>query len=88
MHFEIITPLKKLYSDEVSLVKLPGTMGSFEILNNHAAIVSALESGTIKIIDSKKQTLYYQISGGVVECKSNNIVVLADAGEEITLQIS
>lgn len=85
MHFEIITPLKKLYSDEVSLVKLPGAMGSFEILNNHAPIVSALESGIIKIIDLKKQTLYYQISGGVVECKSNNIVVLADTGEETML---
>jgi F-type H+-transporting ATPase subunit epsilon len=82
MHLEIITPLKKLYSDEVSLVKLPGVKGSFEILKNHAPIVSSLEAGVIKIIDMKKQTLFYQITGGVVECKSNKIVVLADAGNE------
>ena len=82
MHLEIITPLKKLYSDEVNLVKLPGTKGSFEILKNHAPIVSSLESGTIKIIDKKKQNVFYSISGGVVECKSNNIVVLANSGEE------
>ncbi|MBN2805520.1 MAG: ATP synthase F1 subunit epsilon [Prolixibacteraceae bacterium] len=82
MHLEIITPLKKLYSDEVNLVKLPGVMGSFEILKNHAPIVSSLEAGSIKIIDKKKQTLFYQITGGVVECKSNNIVVLANAGNE------
>lgn len=82
MHLEIITPLKKLYSDDVTLVKLPGIKGSFEILNNHAPIVSTLESGTIKIINKLKQDLYYKISGGVVECKSNKIIVLANSGEE------
>lgn len=82
MHLEIITPLKKLYSSDVTLVKLPGKKGSFEILKNHAPIVSSLVAGTIKIIDAQKQTLFYEISGGVVECKTNNIVVLADSGEE------
>lgn len=81
MHLEIITPIKKLYSDEVTLVKLPGTKGSFEILNNHAPIVSSLESGSIKIIDNKKKTLFYKITGGVVECQHNKIIVLANTGE-------
>lgn len=83
MHLEIITPLITLYSDEVDLVKLPGKKGSFEILKNHAPIVSSLESGKVKIIDSKKETLYYDISGGVVECKANKIVILANSGEKI-----
>ncbi|MDA3930323.1 MAG: ATP synthase F1 subunit epsilon, partial [Prolixibacteraceae bacterium] len=77
MHLEIITPIAKLYSDEVRLVKLPGVKGSFEILKNHAPIVSSLEEGTIKIIDANKKEVNYEISGGVIECKSNKIVVLA-----------
>lgn len=82
MQLEIITPLEKLYSDSVDLVQLPGTKGSFEILKSHAPIVSSLEKGLIKIIDSKKQTLYFSIGGGVVECKSDVIIVLADTGEK------
>lgn len=82
MHLEIITPLKKLYSAEVNLVKLPGKKGSFEILNNHAPIVSSLDEGTVKIVDTKEKSVYYTISGGVVECRSNNIVVLTDSATE------
>lgn len=81
MHLEIITPVKKLYAAEVSLVKLPGKKGSFEILKDHAPIVSSLEEGDVKIIDENKKTVFYSISGGVVECKKNKIVILADDGE-------
>lgn len=81
MHLEIITPVKKLYADEVSLVKLPGTDGSFEILENHAPIVSTLEKGKIKVIDRHRETHFFNITGGVVECRSNNITVLADGIE-------
>lgn len=84
MHLEIITPVKKLYSDKVSLVKLPGAGGSFEILKNHAPIVSSLESGLVKIITENKQTLFFEITGGVVECRSNKIVILADSGQAAT----
>jgi len=83
MQLEIITPIKNLYSDKITLVKLPGVKGSFEILKSHAPIVSSLEKGTIKIIDEKKQTIFFSISGGVVECKSDVIVVLADSGERV-----
>ncbi len=83
MHLEIITPEKILYTHEVKLVKVPGAMGSFEILNNHAPIISSLDKGTIKIIDADAQTLYYSITGGVVECKANKIAVLAHSGEQL-----
>ena len=81
MNLEIITPGKNIYSNEVTLVQLPGTKGSFEILKNHAPIVSTLEKGRIKVIDNKNKKIYFQITGGVVECRSNNIVVLADSCE-------
>ena len=83
MHLEIITPVNVLYADEVTLVQLPGSKGSFEILRNHAPIVSSLSSGSIKVIDSNKVTHFFEIQGGVVECKSNQIIVLANDGKRI-----
>ena len=53
MLLEIIAPDKKLYSGEVDLVQVPGSKGSFEILRNHAPIISTLEEGHIKIVDVK-----------------------------------
>ena len=81
MYLEIITPTNKLFSGEVALVKLPGSSGSFEILKDHAPIVSSLEKGIIKLVDNNKQTHFYNITGGVVECRINKIIVLADSGE-------
>ena len=78
MQLEILTPGKNVFSGEVSLVKVPGSSGSFEILNKHAAIISALTDGQVKIITKSDETLFYKISGGLVEVKDNHIVVLAE----------
>ncbi|PKQ61159.1 ATP synthase F1 subunit epsilon [Labilibaculum manganireducens] len=78
MHLEIVTPEKSLYSGEVELVQLPGKNGSFEILKNHAPIVSSLEKGTIKIKSVGGEEIFFEINGGVAECKKNVISVLAD----------
>ena len=51
MKLNIITPEDTLYEDEVKSVQLQGTDGKFQILNNHAPIVSALDKGLIKIVD-------------------------------------
>ena len=79
MFLEIITPSKKIYSGEVTLVKFPGNDGSFEILENHAPIISTLEEGQIKVIDHHKEVSFFDINGGVVEAKSNKIVVLVES---------
>lgn len=76
MKLEILSPDKKLYAGEVKLVKLPGTKGSFEVLNNHAPIISTLEKGEIKVIDSNDDIQNFEISDGVVEVLENNIIVL------------
>jgi len=78
MHLEIVTPEKSLYSGEVVLVQLPGKDGSFEILKNHAPIVSTLEKGTIKLSPVEGDDVFFEVNGGVVECKKNVISVLAD----------
>jgi len=57
MLLEIITPEKRIYSGQVKLVQLPGSIGSFEILRNHAPIISTLEKGKIKVEEETGQTL-------------------------------
>ena len=78
MFLEIITPEKKAFEGEVTSVKFPGISGGFEILNNHAPIISALKKGDIKIITSDKKTEHFSINGGVIEMQNNKIIVLAD----------
>ena len=78
MLLEIIAPDKKLYSGDVDLVQLPGSKGSFEILRNHAPIISTLNKGTIKIVDQRGGVSYFEVDGGVIEAKNNKIIVLAE----------
>jgi F-type H+-transporting ATPase subunit epsilon len=79
MQLEIITPDKRIYTGQVKLVQLPGTKGAFEILKNHAPIISSLEKGTIKVIELTGQELFFEVDGGVVENKDNKIIVLAES---------
>ena len=79
MVLEIITPSKKVYSGQVTLVQLPGSKGSFEILNHHAPIISTLEKGRIKVIEESGKVLYFEVEGGIVENNDNKIIVLAES---------
>ena len=77
MVLEIITPEKKVFKGDITSVKLPGESGEFEVLNNHASIISTLTSGNIRVITIKDETENFTINGGVIEIKQNKIVVLA-----------
>ena len=78
MIVEIITPDAKLFEGEVTSIKLPGTNGGFEILNNHAPIISTLTAGKISITMDKSQNESFDIKGGVIEMQNNKIIVLAE----------
>jgi len=78
MILEIITPEKELFSGEVASVKFPGQNGGFEILNNHAPIISTLSKGEIIVVTNDKNTQQFKINGGVIEMQNNKIIVLAD----------
>ena len=78
MILEIITPEKEVFSGEVSSVKFPGESGEFEVLNNHASLISTLTSGNIRVITIEDKTENFTINGGVIEMKQNKIIVLAD----------
>lgn len=78
MKLEIRTPDKSVFTGEVSLVRLPGIDGLFEILEHHAALVAALQKGRVKIQDKENNTQFFDINGGVAEVLHDNILVLAE----------
>lgn len=78
MLLEIISPDKNLYTGEVISLRVPGSKGSFQILKNHAPIISTLEKGKIMIRDSEGKNTTIEVDGGVVEAKNNKIIVLAE----------
>lgn len=82
MTLEILTPEKKLYSGDVFGVQLPGVDGKFEVLDKHAPLVSALGSGTVKILKSKSSFENYTITGGFVEVINNKATVLVEGAVE------
>jgi len=81
MFIEIVTPDKKIFEGEATSAIFPGTDGSFEILNNHAALVSTLGKGSIvfvKILNNKSEEVQMEVDGGVVEVLNNKVTVLAE----------
>ena len=78
MHLEIITPDKKVFEGEVAVVTFPGSDGSFQVLNNHAPLVSLLKDGVVEYKTSEREVSQVAITGGVVEVLKNKVIVLAD----------
>lgn len=83
MELEILTPERKLFSGEVYGVQLPGISGSFEVLEKHAPLVSALGSGKIKVLKDKTgSSVTYSINGGFAEVLNNKVAVLVEGAAE------
>jgi len=74
---EIITPEKRLFDGQIKLVQVPGAKGSFEVLKNHAPIISTLTKGTIKVITDQDKKEFIEIKSGIIEVKANMITILA-----------
>ena len=83
MTLEILTPERKLYSGNVYGIQLPGVDGSFEILDKHAPMVSALKKGKVKILKDKSTFENYIIEGGFVEILNNRTTVLVEGAEVV-----
>jgi F-type H+-transporting ATPase subunit epsilon len=79
MTLEILTPERKLFSGDVYGVQMPGISGSFEVLDRHAPLVSALKAGRVKVLrDKQNHTAVYDIQGGFVEVLNNRVTVLVE----------
>lgn len=77
---QILTPDGPVFKGSVTGIKLPGTEGNFEVLHNHADLMSAIEVGAIEI-KNDASTEYFAVSGGFVEVKDNSVSVLAESAE-------
>ena len=91
MKLEIVSPEAQLFSGEVESITLPGALGSFQILNNHAPIVSTLVSGVVQIqgnlifeevnktkFTQKGNVFCLEINSGVIELIDNKVILLTD----------
>ncbi len=79
---EIITPEKPVFKDTIDVVTIPGTVGSFQVLKNHAPLISSFEIGLIKVKKTSVES-FYTTSGGTVEVNKNKVLVLADSIEKV-----
>ncbi len=82
LNLEIVSPQKVLYSGNVISVTVPGSLSPFQVLYNHAPIVSSLETGLLKIVDQENVARYYAVSPGFIEVHGNKIAILVDKAEE------
>ena len=79
MNLEILTPEKKVFSDDVYGVQLPGITGLFEVLDRHAPLVSALKAGRLKVLkDKNNHFVNFDIQSGFVEVLNNKVIVLVE----------
>jgi F-type H+-transporting ATPase subunit epsilon len=79
MKIEIITPDQKVFEGEIRSIRVPGSKGSFQVLKDHAPIVSTLDSGPVIMVDNAGNETRYEIDGGVIEVKMNKIILLAES---------
>ncbi|MDC1217858.1 F0F1 ATP synthase subunit epsilon [Flavobacteriaceae bacterium] len=91
MYLEIVSPEAKLFSGEVESITVPGALGSFQVLNNHAPIVSTLINGKVKIQGNIKlddfnklifiqegNDTFFEIQSGALEMRDNKVILLTD----------
>ena len=76
MKVKITKPDSTAFEGEAKLLQLPGTGGLFEILQNHAPIISSLSKGTIRLVTNDDETKTFDIRGGVVKGQQNDILIL------------
>ncbi len=89
LKLEIVTPSKIAYDGNVKSINIPGTKGNFQVLFNHAPLISSFEVGFIKIDDESGTSTNFATSGGTVEVVNNKVIVLAESfesKEEIDIQ--
>ena len=82
LNLEIITPEKPIFKGQVDVITIPGTLGGFQILKDHAPLISSFEIGIIKIKKDSTES-FFTTAGGTVEVNKNKVLVLADSIEKV-----
>ena len=80
MHVEVVTAERELYNGEADMVVAPGSEGQLGILPKHAALLTTLQAGAMRIkLGGAEEPLF--VSGGFLEVSNNQVTVLADTAE-------
>ena len=82
MNVVVLTPDKEVFKGSIKSIKVPGIDGEFEILNNHAPIVSSLATGKVRIIDEANASKEFRITKGFIEVLNNEVSVLVEGVTE------
>lgn len=82
MNLTILSPEREIFSGAVQSVKVPGADGSFEMLENHAPIVSSLTKGEVRIIKANGEKQTFAVNGGFVEMLNNEVSLLVSGVQE------
>lgn len=79
MNLTILSPEKEIFSGAVKSVKVPGSAGQFEMLDNHAPIVSSLAKGEVRVVKDNGDRVSFQVEGGFVEMLNNEVSLLVSS---------
>ncbi len=79
---DIRTPEGMAWHGNASIVTLPGRQGRFQVLINHAPLLTELETGEIRITDESGKEITFASSGGFAEVRLNSVTVLSETIEE------
>ena len=80
MNISVLTPDQEIFHGIITSLKVPGTMGQFQVLKNHAPIVSSLEKGAVTLVVAEGEHRVYNEESG-------NIEPVLDPGKSYTFQI-
>ena len=84
MNINILTPDQEIFTGAIQSVKVPGVKGEFEVLKNHAAIVSSLGPGKVRVRPEGGKDITFQIERGFIEVLNNEIALLVQGVEELS----
>ena len=82
MNITVLTPDKDVFAGAITSVKVPGLDGQFEILKNHAPLVSALGEGSVRIIKKGGEKMTFKIEKGFIEVLRNEVSLLIQGYQE------
>ena len=83
MNISVLTPEKEIFSGAIVSVKVPGVSGQFQVLRNHAPIVSALQRGTIVIRRADGEVVEFGVDRGFIEVLNNEVSLLVRVSQPV-----
>ena len=82
LHFELVTPVRLVRSEDVYMVTVPGTEGEFGVLEGHAPVMSTIRDGALQVVRTEGAAPeLIEVRGGFAEVGTNGLTVLAESVE-------